>query len=282
MKQPAMSVFGMATFIAAVATSSCGGGATTESITSVTPPIVNVKDSVVPTGYYLRWVTDNGVRYPYQVFIPVGYTSTKKWPVVVFLHGGNDVGSDGYLQLRVGLGPYINAHAATFPAIAVFPQMSSAGNGVGRAAYIRTVMSSLDSTMKEFSGGDSLRVYMTGLSFGGIQGFEIAWRNPTRFAAFVPISAFLCNSCITGDPKLPNSVAYDSFGRVLPNLPYWQFQGAMDQVIPTDEVRAFVAAYKAVNSRAKYTEYPSGDHNSTYGMAYATQALWDWLWAQHQ
>lgn len=266
----------------------CGGtSAPTQTSNNTTPTTKPDTTTTIPTGpvpargYYLRNVVFDGKLYPFQVFIPQGYTPTKKWPAIVFLHGGNDVGSDGYRQLSVGLGPYINNHLADFPAIAIFPQMSAEGNGVGRTNYISTVIMSLDSTIKEFPGIDQNRIYMTGLSFGGIQGFEIAFRNPTRFAAFVPISAFLCNTCITGVSNAPQ-MAYDLYTRTLPTMPYWQFQGDKDTQIPTAEVRAFVATYQATDPNAKYTEIAGADHNTTYPIAYGTQAMWDWLWAQHR
>jgi predicted peptidase len=265
--------------------SSCGGdsptvannnGGTKPDTTTTTTPGQNFA-----SGYYLRNVTFDGKQYPFQVWVPAGYTPTKKWPAIVFLHGGNDVGSDGYRQLDVGLGPYIAKHKTDFPAIAVFPQMSAEGNGVGRAAYISTVIMSLDSTIKEFQGIDQSRVYMTGLSWGGIQGFEIAFRNPTRFAAFVPISAFLCNTCITGVPNTAQ-LAYSMYSKALPAMPFWQFQGDKDTQVPTDEVIAFKAVYEKTDPNARWSILPGADHSTTYPIAYGTQAMWDWLWAQHR
>jgi predicted peptidase len=267
--------------------SSCGGdsptatnnnnnGGTKPDTTTNTTPGQNFASD-----YYLRSVTFNGTKYPFQVYVPAGYSPTKKWPAVVFLHGGNDVGSDGFKPIGTGLGPYINNHRADFPAIAIFPQMSAEGNGVGRANYISTVIMSLDSAIKEFHGIDPTRIYLTGLSFGGIQGFEIAFRNPTRFAAFVPISAFLCNTCITGVPGQPQ-LAYDLYSSTLPTMPFWQFQGDQDAAIPTNEVLAFKAVYERTDVNAKWTIYPGATHDTTYPKAYGTQALWDWLWAQHR
>ncbi|MEP6732483.1 MAG: hypothetical protein ABJE10_17690 [bacterium] len=273
--------------------SSCGGGGGETTQPNVTHPGNGGTDTtttnppppppgpIPATGWYLRNVIFDGKAYPFQVFIPAGYTPAKKWPAIVFLHGGNDVGSDGYKQLSVGLGPYINGHRPDFPAIGVFPQMSAEGNGVGRANYISTVIMSLDSTIKEFPGIDPTRIYLNGLSFGGIQGFEIVYRNPTRFAAWVPISAAICETCIAGAPN-QQQMAYSLYASTLPTMPFWQFQGDQDQAIPTPAVRAFEAVYQAKDPNAKYTEYAGYDHSTTYPKAYGTQALWDWLWAQHR
>ena len=282
------TTLGIVTAIGVASVAMCGGGSSTGTVTTTTTkPETTTTVPTVPTGpipargFYLRNVTFDGKLYPFQVFIPQGYTPTKKWPAIVFLHGGNDVGSDGYKPLNVGLGPYINNHLADFPAIAIFPQMSAETGGVGRANYISTVILSLDSTIKEFPGIDNTRIYLQGLSFGGIQGFEIAYRNPTRFAAFNPISAFLCNTCITGVANAPQ-MAYDLYTQTLPNMPYWQYQGDKDTQIPTNEVRAFISTYTATDKNAIYSEVPGGDHNTTYPVAYANQKMWDWLWAQHR
>jgi predicted peptidase len=56
------------------------------------------------TGFLNRQVTIEGTAYRYQIFVPVDYTPETRWPVVLFLHGAGERGSDGVLQTDVGLG----------------------------------------------------------------------------------------------------------------------------------------------------------------------------------
>jgi len=62
----------------------------------------------------------NGKTYRYQIFVPASYTSTQRWPTILFLHGAGERGNDGYVQTQVGLAPAIRQNAARFPAIADF------------------------------------------------------------------------------------------------------------------------------------------------------------------
>ena len=52
----------------------------------------------------------------YQVHVPSGDDPSRRWPLIVFLNGIGENGTDGVLQLRAGLPPYVLEHAAAFPA----------------------------------------------------------------------------------------------------------------------------------------------------------------------
>ena len=66
---------------------------------------------------------DEEGEHRYGLFLPAGYTPQRSWPVVLFLHGAGERGRDGLRPTYVGLGPAVRARAATFPFIAVFPQV---------------------------------------------------------------------------------------------------------------------------------------------------------------
>ena len=127
------------------------------------------------TGFLDRSVTLNGTTYRYQIFVPSFYAPTKRWPVILFLHGAGERGSDGYMQTQVGLALAIRQNAARFPAIAVFPQATAESSWTGTLA--RVALIALDQTMREYQT-DPSRVYLTGLSMGGNGTWYIAYRNP--------------------------------------------------------------------------------------------------------
>src|SRR5262245_61901127 len=58
----------------------------------------------------------------YVVFVPKGYTGDKPYPLILFLHGAGETGTDGKKQGEVGLGKAIKTQEDSFPFIAVFPQ----------------------------------------------------------------------------------------------------------------------------------------------------------------
>ena len=151
------------------------------------------------TGFVTKSLTDGGTTYGYQVFIPANYNTTSgPIPVIVFMHGSVEKGSDNQAQTNVGLGPVVKANASSFPAIVVFPQGPAIEGTVGNEIFDRITVSALDRTLAEYSKADPKRVYLTGISYGGIRGYEVAYRNPTKFAAWVPISASICAPCISG------------------------------------------------------------------------------------
>src|SRR3989442_697781 len=81
-------------------------------------------------GFVEKVFKDDAGEHRYAMFVPAAYSASKTWPVMLFLHGAGERGSDGRAHLNVGLGPMVKAREANFPAIVVFPQCE---NKHGRA-----------------------------------------------------------------------------------------------------------------------------------------------------
>ena len=47
------------------------------------------------------------MSHRYQVCVPADYTRARRWPVILFLHGSGERGSDGILQTSIGLGEWL-------------------------------------------------------------------------------------------------------------------------------------------------------------------------------
>src|SRR5258707_12236 len=75
-----------------------------------------------PTGFLNETVTTNGEARAYVLYVPKDYTATKKWPVILFLHGAGERGDDGLKQSEVGIGAAIRMGSERFPALVVMPQ----------------------------------------------------------------------------------------------------------------------------------------------------------------
>lgn len=230
-------------------------------------------------GFVEREVAVDGRRHRYQVFVPAAGAARGKAPVVLFLHGSGERGNDNRSQLAVGLGPYVRAHAETFPAIVVFPQ-APAESEWNQLADV--VFAQLDAATREF-GGDPDRSYLTGLSMGGYGVWELALRQRDRFAALVPVCGGLLH------PRRPSMAVtgledeadpYAAVAQRLREMPVWIFHGARDESVPVGYSRQLDAALQAAGARdARYTEFPDADHNS-WDATYATPELWTWLFAQ--
>lgn len=230
-------------------------------------------------GFVERSVQIRGVTYRYQVFLPARDFKGKR-PVVLFLHGNDEVGYDGRKPIQVGLGPYLQAHPDTFPAIAVFPQAPDNTQWMGEVNQI--AIAALDATLNEFEA-DRDRVYLTGLSMGALGVLLLAIEHPDRFAALVPVCSNLAITVNPGTAPAAEMASFMAGASKLRHVPVWIFHGGNDDRVPPINAKRVSAALKSSGVReVRYTELPNVNHNC-WDPAYArTPALWKWLFAQHR
>ncbi len=231
-----------------------------------------------------REVRVDGGLHRYQVFVPARAATTARPPVIVFLHGSGERGDDNRRQVAVGLGPHVRRHMADFPAIVVFPQ---APDGSEWSDNTGLVLAALDAAIAEFDG-DASRVYLTGMSMGGYGTWELAVREPGRFAALVPVCAGVTSPGARRPTLRVTAVdgASDPFAAVagrVKDIPVWIFHGAKDDLVLPEQSRRMHAALQAAGARdPRYTEFPDANHNS-WDPAYShTPELWEWLFAQRR
>jgi predicted peptidase len=236
--------------------------------------------SRIETGFLDRSVSLGGRTYRFQIYVPASYAPIQRWPVILFLHGAGERGSDGYFQTQVGLGAAIRQNVARIPAIAVFPQVTAESSWTGTLA--RVALAALDQTMREYQT-DPARVYLTGLSMGGNGTWYLAYRNPKRFAAIVPICSWVSPNIWKVDPVVPadSGEVFAALARQLRQVPTWIFHGEIDQAVPVDESRKAFAALQAAGAPVQYTELPGTGHNS-WDPAYSSPKFWAWLVAQRR
>jgi predicted peptidase len=219
-------------------------------------------DKPAQPGFQLRTVkTDQGER-KYAVYVPEGYDGTKVFPVILFLHGAGERGSDGIVPAQVGIGPAILNRPHGVPALVVFPQARqtwAAGSPDSDAA-----LKALDDVMTGFAT-DPHRVILTGLSMGGRGSWDLATAHPERFAAVVPI-------CGPGKP---------ADAAKLKALPVWSFCGDADRDQTVLNMRAMVDALKREGATPRITEYRGVGHVS-WNRVYNDPELIDWMLAQRK
>lgn len=194
-----------------------------------------------------------------QVWVPDDYDDARPWPVILFLHGAGEGGTDGVAQTTVGVGPAIRKEPARFPAIVVFPQSPPRVPWLGASAT--KAIAALDDAIAGYNI-DVNRQYLTGISMGGYGTWHLATRFPQRFAAIVPICG--------GAENVAASASR------LRNVPTWVFHGDRDNIIPVSESREIVAALEALGAPVRYTEYEGVMHNS-WDRAYGDADLMPWL-----
>jgi predicted peptidase len=231
------------------------------------------------TGFLDRAIVVEGVRYPYQVYVPSSYDDARAWPVVLFLHGAGERGADGLLQTSVGIAPAIRRNPERFPGIVVMPQAPLESFWAGPPGD--AALAALERTQREFDV-DEDRTYLTGLSMGGHGSWILGYHHRDRFAAMLVICGFV------GDrPNRPSIVPsgdgtpYERVASRLRDMPIWIVHGEADPAVPVDESRRMAAALRAVGAPVAYTELP-GTYHDSWTATYGSEAIIRWLFEQRR
>jgi predicted peptidase len=231
------------------------------------------------TGFLNRTAKVGAATYNYQVYVPPGWSKKQKWPVILFLHGAGERGSDGLIQTEVGIGTAIRRHAARVPAVVVFPQCLK-DRWWTEPDMQTQALKALDQSIKEFNG-DPARIYLTGISMGGYGTWAIAANNPQRFAALAPVCGGVRpppRVAIPAGTPGANQTAdpYQATAQKVGRTPVWVFHGGADTVVPVSESRKMVDALKAASGNVRYSEYEGVGHNS-WDKAYGEAEFFSWL-----
>lgn len=206
------------------------------------------------------------VSLNYLLYTPKDYPSTEKeFPLVLFLHGIGERGSDLELVKLFGIPKEIE-EGVDFPFFVVSPQCPE--NTIW-ANELDALHALLETTIKKFRI-DTSRIYLTGLSMGGNGAWHIAAKFPPMFAAVVPICGW--TNPLIGFPERI---------KVLKDVPVWVFHGAEDEVVPLERSQELVDVLKANQGKVKFTIYPDTPHDS-WTQTYKNPELYEWLLQQRK
>lgn len=230
-----------------------------------------------------NYVSTTGLELPYRILYPENYDKTKKYPLVLFLHGAGERGNDNEKQLTHGSKLFTDpANRKAHPAIVIFPQCPAEGYwssvDVNRNTspftlqfdYTNPITPALQAAIELVQkmivneGVNKSRVYITGLSMGGMGTFEAVYRFPDLFAAAVPI-------CGGADVE-----AYD---KRVAKIPFRVFHGAKDVVVDVKHSQAIVEKLKTLDAKVDYIEYPEVNHNS-WDNAFAEPDFLSWIFSR--
>ncbi|MGS2761952.1 carboxylesterase family protein [Sinomicrobium sp. M5D2P9] len=219
----------------------------------------------------------------YRISYPENYTVTKKYPVVLFLHGAGERGNDNEAQLIHGSSLFRkDTVRQQFPAIVIFPQCPAEDYWANtkvkrnrtplkiRFRYGRKPTKALSLVMKLMDSVTATpyvkkdQVYVMGLSMGGMGTFELLYREPEMFAAAIPI-------CGGGRPASVKKYAAE--------IPLWIFHGAKDNVVNPILSVKMVGRLLREGGNPKFTLYENANHNS-WDPAFAEPELLPWLFSK--
>ena len=231
------------------------------------------------TGFLNRRIELHGVSYRFMVYLPEEWRRDdhKLWPILLFLHGRGERGSEGMWQTQIGLPAAVRDHPERWPFVIVMPQCPL--DAVWTDPDMLTMaIATLDRETEEFHG-DPERTYLTGLSLGGYGVWELARAYPHRWAAIAICAGGVFWSYA---PERWQEVATlpADYARPLGRTPIWLFHGADDPVVPPRESELMFEALKAAGGHVRYWLY-QGLRHDCWTRAYDEPELPRWLLAHH-
>lgn len=206
------------------------------------------------------------IKTGYQLFLPSAYGKdpSAKWPLIIFLHGSGERGTDlqkvkvhGPPKLVANVKDYPYSVNNDFPFVVLSPQCPD------EQVWSPLVLSTLLDEIEAKYAIDQDRIYLTGLSLGGFGTWNWAMAQPHRFAALVPI-------CGKGEVRGAKKIKH---------IPTWVFHGAKDQGVPVIHATEMIDALEKAGGKPKLTIYPDLGHDS-WTITYANPELYKWLLEQ--
>ena len=208
---------------------------------------------------------EKSITLDYLLYLPKDYDQDpeKEWPLLLFLHGAGERGSDLGLVKRNGP-PRLVEEGMELPFIVVSPQCPA---NSWWNLHVEDLALLLDELQVRYRV-DQTRIYLTGLSMGGYGSWHLAAEFPERFAAVVPI----CGAGL-------HFFGFPARVQVLRDVPIWVFHGAKDEVVPLRESEILVNELRKVGGRVLFTVYPEAGHDA-WTETYADPKLYTWLLEQ--
>lgn len=217
------------------------------------------------------------VTLPYRILSPENADSGEKYPLILFLHGSGERGSDNEKQLTYGASTFSNpANIDKYPSYVVFPQCKertwtdkfSAQSFMPGAPepQISKQEEAIVDMIAELTAKypiDPNRIYIVGISMGGIATYDLVCRYPDLFAAAVPI-------CGAVNPeRLPEAK----------NVNFMIFHGEEDDQIPSICGREAYKSLSAAGANVDYIEFAGVGHDC-WSSAFNYPNLLPWLYSQ--
>jgi hypothetical protein len=227
----------------------------------------------------------------YKIYAPPDLVPTQRYPLVVFLHGAGETGTNNTSQFKNrGFGALVLAEQPNNKAFMMMPQTPNAWNILSRYT---TIVNEIDRLNTQATVGekqpngtvvqipnpwmgkiDTDRLYVTGFSLGGEGTFFFLGQSATRFAAGIPMSPTFSNQ--------PEDAAV-AWGANVARVPTWVVSSTTDlPAASIDKQRRFIDEVRALAGNPIFTEITGLQHTEVPTKAYPQQKLINWLFAQRK
>jgi predicted peptidase len=228
------------------------------------------------------------LNIPYRYLRPINFDSGKKYPLLIFLHGAFEKGFDNEAQLNIGGRFFLrDSIRKNYPAFVLFPQCPEADLWAyfetktdlvtGKVSEVNftfrktptdasSALMKLIDSLTHSDKIDASRIYIGGLSQGGMGVLDLVARFPQTFAAGFAI-------CGAGNTATAKSFA----GKTS----LWLFHGDADDVVPVSFSRNYFKRLQKLKSDVRYSEYAGVKHNSWVN-AFNEPDLMYWLFSKRK
>jgi len=205
--------------------------------------------------------SSNSKTLPYRWLKPEFIKSGRKYPLVIFLHGAGERGTDNQIQLQSL--PTLLAqptYRKKYPCFLVVPQCPS---GQSWQQQFPVLLEIIDKVMQE-NPIDKRRIYLTGYSMGAYGTWSLAALRPDLFAAAVPVAG-------GGNVQTTHQLI---------DLPIWAVHGNADKAVPVSQSREMIKAIRQAGGSPKYTELKGVGHSCWQKAYYDPNSILPWMFAQ--
>jgi predicted esterase len=199
--------------------------------------------------------------YHYISYTPKEYNNseTKKWPLIIYLHGGSSRGTDTIKLYSNGIPDQI-WRGREFPFVIVTPQCPK-NQRWSTDNWFENFFKEITTKYRI----DTKRVYLTGVSLGGSGTWYLAMKYPEIFAAIAPMSGFTrhMNYIVKNTNKISD-------------MPIWAFHGKTDKIVEFEDTEWIINKLKAKNKEITFTIEPNVGHWMDW-IVYKEDYLYEWF-----
>ncbi len=200
---------------------------------------------------------------PY-LFAPGLADANNPAPLVLFLHGGRDRGTDLNGLLKWGLPRFVDL-SGSLPYVFAAPQIPEGQTWVDRESDLIALLDNLIAS----NPIDPSRVILSGFSLGTAGAWHIAASHPGRFAGLVAVSG-----------RVPKTLEESQLA-ALKEIPIQIFQGGQDQNLSVEDAQHIVDTLRKLGGTVDFTVLADGDHFIA-DEVYSDPKLQQWLVSQRR
>lgn len=224
----------------------------------------------------------NGISLPYRQLAPAEMKKKAKYPLVIFLHGAGERGSDNVSQLVHGGQMWLNPqNREQYPAYVIIPQCpwdcfwaydswtpsfmpwQMPADPVMPPAYV--ALKELIDAALQLPQVDPTRVYVMGLSMGAMCTYDLCSRFPELFAAAVP----MCGTIYPERLRAVKGVAFSIY------------HGDADETVPVEGSREAYRVLREEGVSVRLREFPGCGHGC-WDPAFTEPDFMSWLFSQRR